>query len=123
MGLTSVWKNELNSEMHIDAVDEDGTISGTYHSLVGKDPRIEKLTGRTHAPREGEKQMLSFSVCYEIADPESGSGHFSTCAWSGWLKPGNPDTIQTFWILTSSKLDTKDEWSSHLMGTNVFERQ
>jgi hypothetical protein len=33
---------------------------------------------------EGGKQMVAFAVCFEIAAPGPGEGHYSVCAWSGW---------------------------------------
>jgi Avidin family len=123
MGLTGTWKNELNSIMVLKE-NSDHSIIGKYLSFAGKDPHPRALAGRTHAPKTGEKQMLSFSVCFEIEDPAPGNGHFAVGAWSGWLKKTNEgkEIVDTFWVLSSSKLDPKDEWSSHLVGEDIFEK-
>ena len=106
------------------SVDANNTITGKYRSFAGKDTVIRDLAGRTHSPRENEKQMLSFAVCYEDQSaPQQGYGHFSACAWSGWLSTEDgTEKIRTFWILTSSPLTKENEWSSHLLGEDVFDR-
>lgn len=62
MSLTGVWLNELNSIMILNE-DEHGTLTGKYRSLVGRDPHIRALLGRT-SPEEADKQMLGFRCLF-----------------------------------------------------------
>jgi hypothetical protein len=122
MALTGIWLNELNSVM---LLIEDGSygLKGKYRSIVGRDPNIRDLAGRTNY-FDGNKQMVGFAVCFEIANPGAGSGHTSICTWSGWYKKGaaGKDDIETHWILTTNELNAKDEWASHLIGEDSFRR-
>ena len=117
MSLTGVWLNELSSIMTLVDV-TDGTLKGKYRSLVGHDPHPRELAGRTSS-EEQSKQLLGFSVCFQIDEPVAEHGHFSICTWSGWSR-GN--TITAHWILTRSLLRAEDEWSSTLLGKDCFER-
>ena len=118
MSLTGVWMNELNSIMVLEDLG-DGSLTGKYRSIVGRDPHIRDLAGRTSKSEDG-KQMLGFAVCFEIEAPGPGSGHFSLCTWSGWARDGQK--ITTHWLLTISKLNKADEWSSTLIGEDEFEK-
>lgn len=118
MPLTGVWMNELRSIMLLEDPG-DGSLRGRYRSIVGRDPHVRTLSGRTSRPEQA-KQLLGFAVCFEIAEPGEGSGHYSLCTWSGWAK--NDDRIQTKWLLTLSKLNAKDEWASTLVGEDSFEK-
>jgi len=117
MPLTGVWLNELNSIMIV-TEHADGALTGTYRSLVGRDSHNRPLSGRTSA-EEASKQMLGFAVCFQIEKPAEGYGHYSLCTWSGWARSRN---ITTHWLLTISLLNTKDEWSSTLVGEDTFEK-
>ena len=117
MALTGVWINEHKSMMVI-AEESDGGLSGTFRSLVGRDTRKRPLCGRASSEEAG-KQLLGFSVCFEIANPAEGTGHHSLCAWSGWA---TANEIITNWLLTSSILDPKDQWSSMRTGRDTFAR-
>jgi avidin family protein len=117
MSLTGVWLNELNSIMVLND-HPDGTLTGKYRSLVGRDSHIRDLAGRTSA-KEGGKQMLGFAVCFEIDNPGPGYGHYSLCTWSGWERD---EEITTHWLLTISILNQQDEWSSTLIGEDAFEK-
>lgn len=117
MALTGVWLNELSSIMTL--VDRgDGTLTGKFRSLVGRDPHPQNLSGRV-GDEEHSKQLLGFSVCFRIDEPAAGYGHTSVCTWSGWAR-GN--RITTHWILTRGVLKTEDEWSSMLVGKDSFQR-
>ena len=117
MALTGVWLNELNSIMTL--VDRgDGTLTGKFRSLVGRDPHPQNLLGRV-GDEEQSKQLIGFSVCFHIEEPAAGYGHSSICTWSGWAR-GN--RITTHWILTRGLLKPEDEWSSTLLGKDWFQR-
>lgn len=45
MPLTGVWMNELNSIMVL-IEGKDGSLTGKYRSIVGRDPHIRDLSGR-----------------------------------------------------------------------------
>jgi len=117
MSLTGVWLNELNSIMVLKDPG-DGSLTGKYRSIVGRDPNIRDLAGRTSSEETG-KQLLGFAVCFQIADPGPNYGHSSLCTWSGWARD---DKITTHWILTVDPLKKEDEWSSTLLGEDEFER-
>jgi hypothetical protein len=117
MPLTGVWINEHKSMMVI-AEESDGILSGTFRSLVGRDTWKRPLSGRASSEEAG-KQLLGFTVCFQIEDAIEGTGHHSLCAWSGWARGGE---ITTHWLLTTSFLDPKDEWSSVRVGQDIFER-
>jgi avidin family protein len=117
MPLTGVWVNEHKSIMVI-AEDSDGGLTGTYRSLIGRDTRKRPLSGRASSEEVG-KQLLGFTVCFQIENPAEGTGHHSLCTWSGWARRKE---ITTNWLLTTSVLDPKDEWSSTRLGQDTFER-
>jgi hypothetical protein len=118
--LSGTYTNELRSVMIL-RQDDDANLRGSYHSLVGRDPGIRPLRGRTGDP-DGSRQMLAFSVCFIVKSKERGTLH-STCAWCGWAKHEPTSTlIETHWLLTSSPASDDDEWSSHLIGEDEFLR-
>jgi hypothetical protein len=117
MSLTGVWMNELKSIMVLNE-HSDGTLTGKYRSLVGRDPHTRNLAGMASADENG-KQILGFVVCFQIDNPSSGYGHFSVCTWSGWIRNSE---IKTHWLLTISLLKEVDEWSSTLVGEDEFEK-
>jgi hypothetical protein len=98
--------------------ESDGSLGGTFRSLVGRDTRKRPLVGRASSEEAG-KQLLGFTVCFEIANPAEGTGHHSLCAWSGWA---TANEIITNWLLTNSILDPKDQWSSMRIGRDTFAR-
>lgn len=117
MSLTGVWLNELNSIMVLKDPG-DGSLIGKYRSIVGRDPKVRDLAGRTSSEETG-KQLLGFAVCFQIADPGPNYGHSSLCTWSGWARDNK---ITTHWLLTVDALKKEDEWSSTLLGEDGFER-
>jgi hypothetical protein len=120
MALTGIWLNELNSVMVL-IEDAHYGLTGKYRSIVGRDPRVRDLAGRTNY-FDSNKQMVGFAICFEIANPAPSSGHTSICAWSGSYKKhsGGREEIDTHWLLTVNELDPKDEWGSHLIGEDTF---
>jgi hypothetical protein len=113
--------NELRSILLLDE-DKDGALTGKFRSMVGRDPHIRILTGRT-SPVESGKQMLGFAVQFQIEGPSPGYGHYSVCTWCGWANDKAPNlTITTHWLLTISRLSKEDEWSSTTTGCDTFEK-
>jgi hypothetical protein len=117
MSLTGVWLNEHKSIMVIDE-HSDGSLTGMFRSLVGRDTRKRLLSGRASS-EESVKQLLGFTVCFHIDNPTEASGHYSLCSWSGWARDKE---ITTHWLLTTSFLDPADEWSSTRVGQDRFKR-
>lgn len=118
MPLTGVWINKFKSVVALKE-DSDGHLTGKYRSMVGRDPHVRHLDGRA-SPVDGEKQMLGFAVCFEVAyDPITGYGRYSLCTWSGWARDNK---IIARWLLSRSVDKIEDEWSSTLVGEDRFER-
>jgi hypothetical protein len=121
MSLTGVWINERRSIILLEE-DQHGALAGRFRSVVGRDPHVRILTGRT-SPLEGGKQMLGFAVQFQIEAPGPGYGHYSTCTWCGWAKDtGSKQSITAHWLLTISRLNKEDEWSSTTIGCDTFEK-
>jgi hypothetical protein len=67
--------------------------------------------------------MLGFAVQFQIEEPAPGYCHYSVCAWSGWANDkGANQTITAHWLLTISRLNKEDEWSSTTTGCDTFEK-
>jgi hypothetical protein len=122
MSLTGVWMNELNSVMILNEHTDKG-LTGKYRSMVGRDPNVRDLSGRTSA-LDGEKQMVAFAVCFEIAEPGRGEGHSSVCAWSGWSEKDGTGkyAMETHWLLSGSVLDKQAEWGATKIGKSIFQK-
>lgn len=122
MSLTGVWMNELHSVLLLREHD-DRSLTGQYRSIVGRDSGVRQLSGRTSAT-EGEKQMVAFAVCFEIAAPGPGEGHFSVCAWSGSSEKDGAGNymIDTHWLLSVSLLDKEAAWAATKIGKSAFQR-
>jgi Avidin family len=112
MSLTGIWTNELRSKVPI-REHADHSVTGIYHSIVGRDPGFRALAGRTNKV-DGRKQMVAWAVCFEVADPGAGYGHYSVCAWSGWGEQDDlgAELIKTHWLLTVNIFDKKGEWAA-----------
>jgi hypothetical protein len=117
MSLTGVWLSEHKSIMVIEE-HSNGSLTGMFRSLVGKDTRKRALSGRT-SPEESAKQLLGFSVCFNIDNPVDSTGHYSLCSWSGWALDKK---ITAHWLLTTSFLEPADEWSSTRVGRDRFKK-
>lgn len=122
MSLTGVWMNELKSVMLLNE-HEDRSLTGKYRSMVGRDGNVRYLSGRTSA-LDGGKQMAAFAVCFEIAAPGPGYGHFSVCAWTGWSEKNSAGNfiLATHWLLSVGVLNKEAEWDSTKIGKSTFLR-
>ena len=120
MSLTGIWSNELSSKMLLKE-HPDHSVTGVYQSIVGKDPNPRPLAGRTNSV-DGSKQMIAWAVCFEVATPPSGYGHFSICAWSGWGEQDGHGLhfITTHWLRTLNTLESRDNWSATHIGEDTF---
>jgi len=122
MSLTGIWTNELRSVMLL-RENADHSLDGIYHSIVGRDPGYRALSGRTNDVESG-KQMVAFSVCFEIDKPSPGYGKYSVCAWSGWAEENAKKQLEidTHWLLSISVLDRAAEWAATNIGEDQFLR-
>jgi hypothetical protein len=122
MSLTGVWMNELHSVMLL-VEHADQSLTGKYRSAVGRDTGVRDLSGRT-SKAEGGNQVVAFAACFELAEPRPGEGHFSACAWSGWLEKNaaGDETIRAHWLLSVEIPDTKDRWSATKIGESIFQK-
>jgi Avidin family len=120
MSLTGIWSNELSSKMLLQE-HPDHSVTGLYQSMVGRDPNPRPLAGRTNSV-DGSKQMIAWSVCFEVTAPASGYGRFSICAWSGWGEQDRTGLhwIRTHWLRTLNILESRDDWSATYIGEDVF---
>lgn len=120
MSFTGVWTNELRSVMLLREDAEHG-LTGLFKSLVGRDSACRILAGRPSSEDSG-RRMVGFAVCFEIAHPGEGYGHFSVCSWSGW---GDTDelgaeVIKTHWLLSVSLLEKTRDWAATNVGQDTF---
>jgi hypothetical protein len=120
MSLTGIWTNELRSRMLLREHTDLG-LEGTYQSMVGRDSGFRALAGRT-SKVDGPKQMVAWSVCFEIANPAEGYGHYSVGGWSGWGERNDlgDELIKTHWLLTINIYDMKSNWSATHVGEDTF---
>jgi hypothetical protein len=120
MSLTSVWTNELRSVMLL-REDSDHGLTGLFRSLVGRDSDSRTLVGRTSS-EDGGNRMVGFAVCFEIATPGEGYGHFSVCSWSGWAEKDElgVELIKTHWLLSVSLMDKARDWAATNVGQDAF---
>jgi hypothetical protein len=73
-----VWTNELRSVMLLREA-ADHSLTGVFHSLVGRDSGFRSLAGRSSLWEDG-KQMVGFAVSFEIGNPAEGKMYFSRSA-------------------------------------------
>ena len=120
MSFTGVWTNELRSVMLL-REDAEHALTGLFKSLVGRDSACRILAGRTSSEDSG-RRMVGFAVCFEIANPGEGYGHFSVCSWSGWAENDElgAEVIKTHWLLSVSVLDKGRDWAATNVGQDVF---
>jgi len=69
--------------------------------MVERDRNVRDLSGV-----EGEGRWWTFVVCFEIAAPGPGDGHFSVCAWSGWSEKGGTGKyiMDVHWLLVAGSV-------------------
>jgi hypothetical protein len=120
MSLTGVWTNELRSVMLL-REDSGYGLTGSFRSLVGRDSGLRTIAGRTSS-EAGGKRMVGFAVCFEIASPGEGYGHFSVCSWSGWAEKDElgVELIKTHWLLSVSLMDKARDWAATNVGQDAF---
>ncbi|KAJ8514904.1 hypothetical protein ONZ45_g7600 [Pleurotus djamor] len=115
--ITGTWYNELGSRMDLTAND-DGSLTGKYHSAVGDVPKIYALSGQYNLKSlAGRGVSLSWTVSFEV---DTGDTHIhSTSAWSGQFFASPEPVILTQWLLTRSG-EREDLWESTHVGHDEF---
>ncbi len=116
MGLEGTWTNELGSTFVIDSV-SDGTIAGTYETLVSGDSCAKgayTVTGRTDVDSDGT------SIAWTVVWKNEGSSCHSVTAWAGQYY-AESDSIEAFWLL-SSQGEADATWESMNLGVDFFWR-
>jgi hypothetical protein len=119
MGLEGTWYNELGSTLVITQVDKDGTVSGTYETVVsnGCAKGVFAVTGRTDI--DGGGATVGFAVTWVNAQSKCNS----TTTWAGQYRgPMGQESLTAVWLLVM-KTDVEDSWASTLVGEDVFTRQ
>lgn len=110
-----VWFNELGSKMDL-KVDDDGIITGKYHSAVQADEPTgltAKIIGGMSP--DGSHDTFGFSVVWNTTG--------STTSWAGEYKTCcGEQVLYTTWILTDQTESCNETWKSTLIGKDVFTR-
>ena len=107
------WRNQRGSSIEF-AVDDQGRVSGTFHTAVG-----------VPSPEEGfplcgfvQGDLIAFSVSFGL--------HESVTAWAGQHSIiGGRERIETLWHLARNIADEDEDralWAAILAGADSFER-
>lgn len=135
--ITGTWYNQLGSTMKLTVTSDggisDGGIGGSYESPVGTAPGEYAMSGRydmnpqehkgTVEPKKDGGATLGWTVswCNKINNSHSAT------TWSGQYFPevliGTKKVEQfvTIWIISRQTVG-KDQWTSTLVGQDVFTR-
>ena len=110
--LSGSWRNQLGSELQLEA-DDQGGIYGKFRNSVGlrAGEWVPVVGSFDPSPSQGST-VLGFVVDWSQV-------HCVT-AWSGQYRPGL-ETINATWIMTAES-DGADEWRSTTVGHDVFRR-
>jgi hypothetical protein len=108
-----VWKNELDSEMHL-IVDGKGLLSGKYKTGVG-------------APRPTEEfELVGFASGDLISFTANFGDYGSLTAWVGQQAiEGGQEVIKTLWHLERNVPDPAEPenlWGAIITGADTFHR-
>jgi len=115
--LTGTWKNQLNSTMKLVA-HHDGSLSGTYLTIVGNAPRENPVHGSWVKGANGP--VVSFTVAWNANMPLI--PFKSSTAWSGLVHEQPKPYIVTTWLLTS-ETDSIGAWDSTLTNKDTFYKE
>ena len=109
--ISGVWYNQLGSQLHLHG-DQDGRLTGNFHSTVGSPTGNYPVTGFFDPEPDAQGGPLGFTVCWPDAH--------SVTVWSGQYE-AKDDTIVATWLLTG-RLIGSDDWRSTVIGHDVFRR-
>jgi avidin family protein len=117
MGLEGTWYNELGSTLVVTEV-SGNTVVGTYETATGGCAVGQfEVLGRTDTDSGG--QTVGFSVTWTNAQ----SRCESTTSWAGeYQDVGGVEQLTALWLLVM-KTTPRAQWSSTLVGEDVFTRQ
>jgi hypothetical protein len=117
--LVGTWKNELNSELTIRAVDKTtGAVSGSYRTVAqngtsGDDYPLSGWVNHAPANNQNHVVVISFSVRWgQIGSVTTWNGYYATV--------NNSPTIVGQWLLSRS--NSSFEWDHILTGQDRFHR-
>ena len=119
--LTGNWTNELGSTCHFDAA-EDGSVTGTYNTAVGRVHVEHPIYGRwLQGRKHNDTLLVSFVVMWKDTDDEKSR---SATVWNGQLfdDPDGGATLTTQWLLVSEKKH-QDMWKNTLVRGDTFKRK
>lgn len=108
--VTGEWKNELDSVMKLH-LNNDGTIDGSYYSMVGNVSGTYPLNGFFNK----DSAIMGWTVMWNNGIQNSNS----VTTWVSQYFPDKNCIIST-WILRSEVSDILDEWKSTNVGMDVF---
>ena len=118
MDIKGTWYNELNSTLKIKKV-KDGNLTGTYETAVSNEGCAQgsfKVAGRTDTDNGG--YAVAFVICWQNDESDCES----VTAWSGQAQViDGEETLTAMWLLTSETPPDKN-WTSTLVGKDVFTR-
>ncbi|XP_046903756.1 avidin [Hypomesus transpacificus] len=113
--VTGLWRNELGSALHVQAVGSD--LTGVYQTKVGTSSQESgpdqrgKLVGVVS--HYNQQTSVAFSVLWETG---------SCSSWVGqcFPLPDGKRVLKTLWMLRSMALSPADNWKSTRMGEDTF---
>jgi hypothetical protein len=118
MGLEGTWYNELGSTLVVTSVN-DGTVVGSYEtapSSGGCALGEFGVIGRTDSDSGG--QTVGFSVTWRNQQSQCNS----TTSWAGQYQTiDGAEQLTALWLLVM-RTDASADWSSTLVGEDVFMR-
>ncbi|KAK4816150.1 hypothetical protein QYF61_011532 [Mycteria americana] len=117
--LTGRWRNDLGSNMTIEAVDSKGDFSGSYHTAVADYPstiKVSPLQGSQHRTDQNRQPTFGFTVNWNFSD--------SVSVFTGqcFVDEKGREVLKTMWLLRLCVGNITDDWKATRVGTNVFTR-
>jgi len=110
--LTGTWQNELGSVVELIA-SKSGNIIGEYMSKVGKVNGTYSLIGLYDTDSSIEYTTVGFIVSWS----NSNMNAHSLASWNGFY---SNQTLNMFWVLSSTPKNSDDIWSAQRIGKDVF---
>uniref|UniRef100_A0A8C0QKG9 Avidin n=1 Tax=Chelonoidis abingdonii TaxID=106734 RepID=A0A8C0QKG9_CHEAB len=119
--LSGLWRNELDSLMEIDKVNDAGEFSGKYLTAVTATSnciRSSPLKGAQHDTTQRSQPTFGFTVNWEKFSN-------STTVFVGqcFISDKGKETLKTMWLLREEVGSPGDGWRATRVGTNVFTRK
>jgi len=117
MNISGTWYNELKSTLTLDPV-VNGKFTGTYQTAVssGCAKGSYAVVGRTDTDKKGHAVAFVVLWANDVSDCKS------VTAWSGQAQIiDDEEKITALWLLTT-ETDPDKDWTSTLIGQDVFTR-